>query len=208
MTERAYKEKNTMEIRIYITGGQIYSFLQESPEEAGKMLDNINPKRLFSQPQIIIRGPDSTDGFTCSRIECIEFITDIHPHWGVPGRSDLPILLSKRLPQKGLALTDNGKSKHDETNPGKTDKRLNVRLSFIMRSGRRFVVAFEQFSWEGFEHRLRANIFPNTEGLIARRMDQGYAVLNSYHIVHWSIKGGVDDIGPGIWKGTPIFLLT
>lgn len=75
------RSENSLAIEVHLADGRVERFLQESPQEAQRILDHIQPHKLFTQPLLAIAEESAMTVYRCEEIERIDLITDIPFQW-------------------------------------------------------------------------------------------------------------------------------
>jgi hypothetical protein len=70
-----------LEIRVTQTDGSVSRFAQDDPALVKRILDAIQPARLFSVPLLTLGGDGALTVFPTSRIERVDLIGDSLPNW-------------------------------------------------------------------------------------------------------------------------------
>jgi hypothetical protein len=73
-----------LEIHIHLEDGRIVKFAQPDATLAKKILDSIQPHRLFNQQHLIIDGDYAITAFPCAAICRIDLIGEDIPDWPFP----------------------------------------------------------------------------------------------------------------------------
>jgi len=79
-----------MLINVQLADGSVQSFAQAEEAQAKKIMQSIDPVRLFGQQRLVIAGTYSKSVFVCSEIVRIDFIQSCYGCWKFPeGYSDV-----------------------------------------------------------------------------------------------------------------------
>src|SRR5579872_7018018 len=71
----------SLEIHIHLVDGSIGRFVQDDPAEARKLLEAIQPGKVFQQRDLVIAGRYSLTVYPCTAVARVDFIMDGHPGW-------------------------------------------------------------------------------------------------------------------------------
>ncbi len=73
-----------LEIRLYLIDGSQACFKQMDAGISQRIVSQIQPERIFSQPYLAMAGASSLTGIPCSKVAAIEFVTEVYPGWAFP----------------------------------------------------------------------------------------------------------------------------
>jgi hypothetical protein len=77
-------QPSPLEIQLHLKDGKVVEFLQRDPLIAQRILDQIQPAKIFSQRMIMIGEQKSLSAFPASTIVRIDLIGDSVPNWPFP----------------------------------------------------------------------------------------------------------------------------
>lgn len=70
-----------VEIHIHSIDGYVAAFLQNDPEGVRRLLDHIQPNKIFEQRQLIVSSAHSLAVFPCASIARVDLVMDGYPDW-------------------------------------------------------------------------------------------------------------------------------
>src|SRR5436309_3736881 len=72
---------SSLEVQIHSADGPVSRFVQEDAEAIRKLLDQMQPARIFAQHHLLITDDHSITIFPCSAIARVDLVMDHFPDW-------------------------------------------------------------------------------------------------------------------------------
>ena len=188
-----------MDIHIHLTDGKVFIFRQENQKTVEAILKSIHSKKLFSQPQIIIQGGSSTSGFACSRVELIEFITEIDPGWTFSQALKPLALISEQEHEMRIALEKLHNRTEKKVMSVKLGTPSKVLLSLFMRSGKK-LFGETTMVLKGLMIRLNSQYALGSEAIYGKRNKFGHIFANTQNIIQWGLNCGLPNTERYVWQ--------
>jgi hypothetical protein len=198
------EQEEAMDIRIHLTYGEIFTFCQNNHAVAEAIIKSIQPNKIFTQPQIVIRDSTSTNGIACSSVERVEFITEIDPRWSLLQQGKPMALISKREYERRLVLTEMEENIEEEGRSVETDLSDTMLFNFMMRSGKQLFGETSMKVRERLVLRLSSRYDFEPEGIYGKRDGGGHVLINSQNIIKWKLNCSLPDAGRNIWEANRV----
>ena len=192
-----------MDIHIHLTDGKVVRFRQENQKTAEAILKSIHPKKLFSQPQIIIQGSSSTSGFVCSRVELVELITDFDPGWTFSQALKPLVLISKKEHEMRIASEVLHSRTEEKAMSVKSGTSPKVLLSLFMRSGKR-LFGETPMVLRGLMIRLNSQYALEPEAIYGKRKKFRHIFANTQNIIQWGVNCGLPNADRYVWQANRV----
>jgi hypothetical protein len=189
---------NNMEIRIHTQGGSVETFFQDSPALAARILNEIQPAKVFTRDIITIAGDFSLTSFVTSRVNRVDFIAEDLPLWDYP--SD--ILYVVELPE------DDFRERSHVNDPARLERRRSpkrtgefavVFVEVEMTGGDRIFLAAEIQVGLEVERLQRLHRLFSATAVHVRLLQGGISILNLKNLVRFTINPGPDVTPMGAW---------
>ncbi len=179
-----------LEIRVHLEDGHVTEFVQNDPVVAQRILEAIQPNRLFTAPQLLIGSDHALTAFQPRLVVRLDLITDLDPRWS-----------SSSVPLKTVEITE--EEFETRCHPRRDVQRLPSREMVVfnvaeMINGDRI---FLQTYMSGLEKRkLPTDVSTfiqqvmTSGGLLARGRASGYIVLNPARMLRFTSYVGLQEM--------------
>ncbi len=165
-------------IQLHLITGNKCMFYQESPELVAKICNDMDG-RIFSRSSLIIEGKDDVSAFPGNALIGITILTD-----------PLPEFFYERERQSGTVITQISPERYQLRRIQDLAKLEGERSAILSEiefiSGERLYLEFSEVAVNGFaERKVLHNLF-SKPSLSCRRMEGGFTIWNTAHMVSWS----------------------
>ena len=186
-----HRNMSNMEIRIHTQGGSVETFFQDNPALAARILNGIQPIKVFAADIITIAGEYSLTTFVSSRVDRVDVITKDPVPWKHP----TDILDVLELPedefQERSHMNDPARRRRRRS-PKQTGEVAAVFVAVEMTGGNRiFLAAKIKVALEA-ERLHRLHLLLSAPALHFRLRQGGNAILNLKNIVRFTFHPGPD----------------
>ena len=187
-----------MEIRIHTQGGSVETFLQDDPALVARILDGMQPSRVFAGNVITIAGDYSLTSFIASRVNRVDLIADNLPLWEQPA----DILDVVELPEDDFRershLNDPARLERRRS-PKRTGEFAVVFVEVEMTGGSRIFLAAEiQVALEA-ERLQRLHMLFSAPAIHFQLSQGGISILNLKNLVRFTFNPGPDVTPINAW---------
>jgi len=187
-----------LKIRIQIKGGASECFVQHDPAIVARMVEGLQPARVFVASKITIAGEFSLTTFVTSQIIRLDFISGALPLWDFPpGILDV-VELSEAQFRSRAHLDDPARLEKRER-PKEPGECTVVFLDVEMAGGERIFLAVEILVSLPAERLQRLHLLFSSHALHCRLLQGGIAVLNLSNLARFTIYPGPDHTPADAW---------
>ena len=181
---------DVLEIRVHLEDGHVSRFVQSDPVIALKILEAINPNRLFTSPQLLIGSDYVLIAFQPRLVVRVDMITDLNPNWPLSANA----LNTREITQEEFET---------RCNPNREFQRLpsQERVAFgvcEMVNGDRVFLQTHKTGPQRQKLPLDAGILiqqvMTSDGLLARGRESGYIVLNPARMLRFTSYVGLQEM--------------
>jgi len=205
MNTLSHTPSPAMIVRIYLAGGSVESFVQESEAKARGIWDRIDPVRLFAQPRVVIAGVASKSVFVGSEIVRIDFVQRFCPCWQFPqGYSDV-VELSEADFRKNAHLDQPELMAKREQHTPVGDLLVSF-LQLRFKAGAPLFLMVEAPAKLPAESQSFMRFLLSKTGFHMRLRGGGVGVVNLAHLAAYTVYPGVAQIPSDAWLAEPLSL--
>jgi hypothetical protein len=193
------------QIDVYGIDSHISRFAVSDPQAARHLLERIQPARIFSQRNLVLKGDTGIAIFPCAAVVRVDFVMNGFPDWSSHHPASKMVESTEAEMEERLrpeAMTAIG------TNPPGAGGPLVVFADITLANAERVFVRCEMPVPEPVETRIRnmisldhsfmAQHILTEPSLYIRRRGGGAILLNSAHVVRLNFHSGMEDI-PNAW---------
>lgn len=193
-------QKSLLEIHVHLEDGRVTKFEQNDPLLAQKLLDNLQPTRLFAQKILLFGSTDSLNAFQLTQVVRIDLIASNVPDYPFyNGVLDIQQITPDEFKQRYHPQTFVALRQAAQDSPGEP---ITVFSEMELVNGER---VFMQVCVK-LEERLplEQGIFVSqlfsAHGLHGRRRDGGILIINPANIVRFTLYPAPPAVPPGTWE--------
>jgi hypothetical protein len=180
-----------MEIRIHTQGGSIETFLQENPALVARILNGIQPSKVFAGNIITIAGDYSLTTFVASRVNRVDLIAEDLPLWKHPTDILDVVELSENEFRERSHLSDPARLERRRS-PIQTGEFAMVFVEVELTGGNRIFLAAEIKVALEAERLYRLHMLFSAPAVHFRLPQGGTAILNLKNLVRFTLNPGPD----------------
>ena len=189
---------HNMKILIHTQGGSVGTFVQENPAVASRMLEGIQPGKVFNGDSITIAGDYSLTAFVPSGVNRIDLIGEDLPAWEYPADILDVVELSEDNFRERSHVTDPARLERRRS-PKETGELAVVFTEVEMTGGYRIFLAAEiQVALEA-ERLPRLHILFSAPAIHFRLWQGGISILNLKNLVRFTLYPGPDVTPMNAW---------
>lgn len=187
-----------MKILIHTQGGSVGTFFQDNPAVAARILEGIQPSKVFTGETITIAGDYSLTAFVPSRINRIDLIAEDLPLWEYP--TDILDVVE--------LFEDDFRERSHVSDPVRLERRQISRqtgelavvyIEMEMAGGDRIFLAAEiQVSLEA-ERLPRLHMLFSAPAIHFRLLQGGISILNLKNLARFTFYPGPDVTPMNAW---------
>jgi hypothetical protein len=190
-------------IRLYLTDGSVHSFTQSDATINDKLLESIEPSRLFAHQRVVVGSEHSKSVFVASEILRVDFLHDSFECWRFPASYADIVEVSQEEFRKHARLDQPGLMARREqpTPPG------DLLVSFVrlhMRGGQPLFVMTEIAAKLPAESQSFMHFMLSKGAIHMRLRGRGTGVVNLANLVGYTVYPGLAQIPSDSWLAEPV----
>lgn len=187
-----------MEIRIHTQGGSAETFVQNDPALMARLLEGLQPARVFAADLITIAGDYSLTNFVTSRVNRIDVLSQGLAPWKNPPDILDIVELSEEEFQERSHLNDPVRLAPRQS-PQQAGEPARVFVEVEMTNGKRIFLAAKIIVPVLAERLHRMHLLFSASALHFRLRQGGIAVLNLKNLVRFTFNPGPDRTPRDAW---------
>lgn len=183
-----------LEIVIYLIDGSIHRFKQDDPAAVSRILETLQPPRVFSQKQILVAGSYFTAGYPTATITRMDLIgAEIGPLRHAVGVVDIEEISIRELDLYAKPRFSDTRRSELVVNVGEaTDTVAEINLADTQRIGLK--VRYQSES--AIDRRQLLQSFAGGLPIHGRRRGGGLVFINPANVIRFSFYPGLPDMPP------------
>lgn len=193
-----------LEIRIHLEDGRVAVFHQEDAQKAQRLLDHIQPGKLFAPPILGLGSATKMTAFQSRLVTRVDVIATTLPAWPFYGGVvDLQEITRENFENETRADRSQEPSVEEAA---RLQIPIQVYSELEMVSGERIFlrVCLKLQQRLPLEQGLfMQHLFAST-GLYARRLGGGMVIVNPANVVRMALYPGSPTLPPGVWDAEHI----
>lgn len=186
--------QNTMEIVLYLVDGSIHRFKQDDASSIAKILDSLQPPRVFNQKQLLIAGSYFTAGYPTATITRLDLVGgDVGSLRHSVGIVDIEEISERELDLYAKPRFSDTRRSEVVVNVGEaTDTVAEINLTDTQRIGLKVRYQAEA----AIDRRQLLNSFTGGHPIHARRRGGGLVFINPANVIRFAFYPGLPDMPP------------
>jgi hypothetical protein len=191
-------ETDNMKILIHTQSGSVGTFFQDDPALASRILNGIQPAKVFNGDIITIAGEYSLTTFVASRVNRIDFIAKELPLWEQPNDILDVVELAEDEFRHRSHVNDPARLER-RRRPKRTGELAVISMEVEMTGGSRMYLAAEiQVALEA-ERLQRLHMLFRAPAIHFRLPQGGISILNLKNLVRFTFFPGPDVTPADAW---------
>jgi hypothetical protein len=187
-----------LEIRFHLIDGSVESFVQTDGAAAVRLLEKIEPHRLFNNTRLIVADEYSKTVFVPAQVNRVDFVQAQYDCWHFPGGfSDMVELTEAEF--RDRAYLDDPAQAEERDQPRPVGDLLVSFIELRFVGNTRVFVMVEGLVKLPTESHTFMNFLLSKRGAQVRLRSGGVAVLNLANLVRYSVYPGVKELPEDTW---------
>jgi hypothetical protein len=187
-----------LEIHVHGIDGHVAAFVQKDPGAAGRLLEHIQPGRVFTQGHLTIASEHSITFFPCAAVARIDLVMDGFPDWPFyHGVSNVMEITEEEFRERY----------RPEEREAEPPNALVARFAGLeLTNGERVLVEVHarEIPRTPVDQAMFVQQILSAPSLYARRLGGGAVLLNPAHILRMAVYPGPPETPPNAWAADPL----
>jgi len=173
-----------LKIRVYLVDGTVRKFAQRDPEQAQQILDEIQPRKLFSEKFVRLAEPSFITIFPTRSVIMVEMVMQGHPEWAQTETLEIlqitpETFRMKSYPERGATTA--------ESVFGKIGDPFNGYCEFDLVTGIRIPVEMRTIVPASSELGVMLSYLLDTSTVVIKRIGGGVLFVNMAHAIRFRL---------------------